>query len=341
MPRLLKLGTSLLGLSAAASASPHGLAKRDECETLRQVKAWTNFTSTEKSAYIDAALCLTTAEPTIGLGDSATVWQEMQYAHIGQVTWIHNVGQFLPWHRYFVTVHANFLRDLCGYEGPLAYWDESADAQLTDLTDAEIFQADAFGGDGVGSSKCIEDGPFVDTVLHPVNTTGSGGNSSATNGNTCIWRSLSLNSLDRSSYVNVETCLEKDTWEGAWNCIEGSPHGGGHGGVGGVMLNVANSPGDPLFFLHHSFIDLLWWRWQSADLDTRLTEISGINSQSQSSCDRQGLPCAGPEILDYDGDDGNQTTLNHVLWMMDLSPNVTVADVMNTNSSSVCLEYIW
>lgn len=49
------------------------------------------FTTDEKSAYLDAALCLTTAAPTIGLGDSVTLWQEMQYAHIGQVTWIHNV----------------------------------------------------------------------------------------------------------------------------------------------------------------------------------------------------------------------------------------------------------
>ncbi|KAK6220675.1 hypothetical protein LQW54_001866 [Pestalotiopsis sp. IQ-011] len=139
-------------------------------------------------------------------------------------------------------------------------------------------------------------------------------------------------------HVNVETCLEKDKWDGAWNCIEGSPHGGSHGG--GVMLNVANSPGDPLFFLHHAFIDLLWWRWQSADLDARLAEVGGVKAQSQLSCDRQGLRCAGASILDYDGDDGNQTTLNHVLWMMDLSPNVTVADVMNINSTSVCLEYI-
>lgn len=34
-------------------------------------------------------------------------------------------------------------------------------------------------------------------------------------------------------------------------------------------------------------------------------------------------------ILDYDGDDGNVTTLNHVLWMLDIMPNVTVADVMD------------
>jgi hypothetical protein len=53
------------------------------------------FTTDEKSAYLDAALCLTTAAPTIGLGDSATLWQEMQYAHIGQVTWIHNVVRCL------------------------------------------------------------------------------------------------------------------------------------------------------------------------------------------------------------------------------------------------------
>ncbi|KAI4593323.1 hypothetical protein KJ359_009854 [Pestalotiopsis sp. 9143b] len=339
MSGLLKLGASLLTLSSLSAATPHSLERRDECDVLRTVKSWSSFTADEKLAYQEAAVCLTTVAPKLGIGNSTTLWQEMQYVHMSQVTWIHNVGAFLPWHRYYVAVNGNFLRDECGYDGPLAYWDESADQELSNLADADVFQTTGFGGDGVGTSQCIE-GPFEDVVLHPTaSSQGPGGGAAA--GSTCIYRSLSVDRLSGSSYNNVETCLSKDTWEGAWSCIEATPHGAGHSAIGGLEFNVANSPGDPLFFLHHAFIDLLWWRWQAADLSTRLNTISGVNAQSQSQCTRQNLPCAGPDILDYNGDNGNVTTLNHVLWMMDISPNVTVADVMNTNSTKVCLDYVW
>lgn len=108
------------------------------------------------------------------------------------------------------------------------------------------------------------------------------------------------------------------------------------------MTNVANSPGDPIFFLHHAFVDSLWWRWQARDLDTRLTAIGGNNCpNSTSQCSMGGETCPTAAVLDYDGDDGNTTTLNHVLWMMDLFPNVSVGGVMDINSPTVCLEYLW
>ncbi len=43
------------------------------------------------------------------------------------------------------------------------------------------------------------------------------------------------------------------------------------------MVNTQLSPGDPIFYLHHSWLDRLWWLWQSKDLSTRLTEIGGVN----------------------------------------------------------------
>lgn len=61
---------------------------------------------------------------------------------------MHSNEYFLPWHRYYVTVHAHMLRDECGYTGSILYWDEPADATLTHLNESVMFQPDAFGGDG-------------------------------------------------------------------------------------------------------------------------------------------------------------------------------------------------
>lgn len=44
------------------------------------------------------------------------------------------------------------------------------------------------------------------------------------------------------------------------------------------MGNTLLSPGDPLFFLHHGFIDREWHKWQVADpTGKRLREIGGPN----------------------------------------------------------------
>lgn len=60
-----------------------------------------SFTADEKLAYQEAAVCLTTVAPKLGIGNSTTLWQEMQYVHMSQVTWIHNVvrrteSEFIP-----------------------------------------------------------------------------------------------------------------------------------------------------------------------------------------------------------------------------------------------------
>lgn len=160
-------------------------------------------------------------------------------------------------------------------------------------------------------------------------------------GNTCIFRQLSRDILQYSNSTNVDTCLAAATFVDVWQCIENGPHVGGHGGAGGLMGNPAYSTGDPLFFMHHAFIDRIWARWQAQDPDTRLTEIGGnVVPTDNSNCTQWGETCATPAVLDYDGDDGETTTLNHVLWMMDIYPNVTAADVMDAKGSIVCLDYL-
>lgn len=106
------------------------------------------------------------------------------------------------------------------------------------------------------------------------------------------------------------------------------------------MLDVVSSPGDPLFYLHHTNLDRLWWQWQSVNLTARLNDISGSPVASDEFITQMGLGYPGPELLDYDGDDGNVTTMNHNLWTSGLLPNITIADVMELHSDFNCAEYV-
>lgn len=144
------------------------------------------------------------------------------------------------------------------------------------------------------------------------------------------------------------------------------------------MLDVQLSPGDPIFWLHHAYLDKLWWDWQSKDLEARIAVISGPNTQTFRGFNQTGRPPFSPPegdnssfpfdpacsrgppslppggfngtfgmpmkpdaaIIDYFGDGGNVTTMNHVLFSSGILPNVTIGDVMDIRSGFVCAEYL-
>ncbi|KAI0412429.1 Di-copper centre-containing protein [Xylaria grammica] len=319
-------------------ASPY---PRQACAVKSQRKAWESLTDAEKKAYIDADLCLMKAPPIAGVPGAQNVWDELQYTHAAQADYIHNVGAFLPFHRYYVTLHQTLLSTVCGYTGPLPYWNEPLNVGALD--EASIFDTVVgFGGDGTGSSRCITDGPFVNTTLRI--------QEDLSTSEYCISRGLNDRSFNSAVQTNVDRCLNMATFTDAWNCIEASPHSAGHGGVNGVMVNVKLSPGDPVFYLHHGYIDKLWWDWEALKLPARLTEgtlsslsllvsskanfarIIGGNNTARGKND--------PAFVNYFGDNGSITTLNHVLSSHDLVPNATIADVMDIGGDYVCAEFV-
>lgn len=95
----------------------------------------------------------------------------------------------------------------------------------------------------------------------------------------------------------------------------------------------------PLFFLHYAWLDKIWWEWQSQN-SSRLTEIGGDNVPPDSYYDFTGLDYPSAAILDYDGDSGNTTTLNHNLWMAGITDNFTIGDVMDLDNNLNCAEYV-
>jgi len=139
------------------------------------------------------------------------------------------------------------------------------------------------------------------------------------------------------------------------------------------MVDPATSPGDPIFYLHHTWVDKYWWDWQKKDKSTRTGPqgIGGTNRQPVPegyTGDPDFPPFVLPIIPQPDhlplyfppveqlpppeslerplvaqvpkGDPGNETTLNHVLEMYGIIPDATVKEVMDIGNNLLCVEYI-
>ncbi len=109
---------------------------------------------------------------------------------------------------------------------PTRYWHEQLDAG-TFRSSVVLDATYGFGGDGSGTNRCITTGPFANYT----NSLGPGYQIT----NHCIDRRINDVMSTGSSQANVDACLAKTDFASAWPCIEGQPHGGGHGGVGGQV----------------------------------------------------------------------------------------------------------
>ena len=124
---------------------------------------------------------------------------------------------------------------------------------------------------------CVADGPFTPPAFHiNVNQTAP----------SCLKRDFVPSVMNWfAEPPNVEYVLEQPDYTAFAFALEGVPnfsqpniHGSGHFGVGGAlgtMGNQYNSPGDPIFYLHHGNLDHELWQWQQKDLKTRLKQVGG------------------------------------------------------------------
>ncbi|MBE3042204.1 tyrosinase family protein, partial [Candidatus Bathyarchaeota archaeon] len=126
------------------------------------------------------------------------------------------------------------------------------------------------------------------------------------------------------------------------------------------------SPGDPIFYLHHTWLDKIFWDWQSEDLPARLEDIGLRNALTVLDPTH---PPPQPPILEGDplmfpilveeypspevlrpqpdtppqvpaGDPADVTTLDHIIDMFGIIPNATIADVMDIAGGLLCYEYV-
>lgn len=68
--------------------------------------------------------------------------------------------------------------------------------------------------------------------------------------------------------------------------------------------------------------------------------MSGRNIPTDEALEENEWVSPSNAVIEHDGDPANVTTMNHVLSLVDLLPNVTVGDVMDLRGDVICAEYI-
>jgi len=360
-----------------------------------QRKAWQALTKREKLAYLDATKCLMKLPATYGFPGTRTRFDELQAVHIMQAEWTHEVGAFLPFHRFLMHTHEKLMRDECGYKGAQPYWYEQIDAGRVNES-ALLDPVYGFGGAGTGPNNCIEDGPFKDYI----NPLGPGHEIA----DHCISRNFNVEASWWMAQSFIDYCRKYETFADFWWCAHGASHLGGHGAIGGTLRNAISSPGDPLFYLHHTFLDKVWSDWQLLSPSTRIfgkdamggtnrpNPCNNVDPKTFISAPRDpasplpyppwpkgtwviepipgkpgfrthpGLPEGfGPargcvngtdtwgaqDPYPWPGGEGElgdggkrETTMGHILSMLGMVENVTIADVMDTKGGYLCYEYV-
>lgn len=174
------------------------------------------------------------------------------------------------------------------------------------------------GGTGGG---CVTDGPFVPSKFQLSFPSGE---------TDCLKRDF-LPSLMNvwADQKLVDGVLEQPDYTSFARNIEMVPsfsvpniHGSGHFGIGGVLGtagNAANSPGEPLFYLHHGNLDHIFWLWQQRDLETRLNQVGGPITPR-----------------DYGG---QNVTLDFKVNMGKLAGDATLKELLNTQGGKLCYTY--
>ena len=208
------------------------------CDVTRQRKEYRDFTNLERQIFRRALAEL------INSGD----WQLLVEFHRIYTEDAHNGCFFLPWHRLYIFMVESMLRR---YEPTvtLPYWDWTRDSN--DPAMSSVWRRRWMGSATIPTNSLSSLGIQRDF------TSGVSG---------------SLNGFP--SWSMIEQSVNHDFWPIFAQELE-RLHSLVHINIGGQMLNLALAPLDPVFYLHHTFVDYLWYTRQTSR--NNVWEFSGLH----------------------------------------------------------------
>ncbi|KAI0810113.1 hypothetical protein GGR55DRAFT_152818 [Xylaria sp. FL0064] len=281
---------------------------------------WDDYSASDKQAYVNAINCLVHKPASGKFAYSKNRYEDFVRLHQSYAPNIHSrstsqqTHKFLLWHRYFVWAFEQVLRDECGFNRAMPWWDEKKWAGR--FAQSTLFTPSYFGslpGPTNGRGTCVYDGAFsgIQSNLGPGQTV---------NNPHCVQRAVNEGVTAQTGVDSYNTCLARTSYPDFHSCVEFTFHAQGHNGVGATMADAIASPGDPAFFMHHLYIDYVFRKWQLGDVSRRST-ISG---------------CAT-------NDGCTPLTLDTIIYMGGICgskcPDLPVRDVLRTLQGHFCYRY--
>ncbi|KAI0204364.1 hypothetical protein F4808DRAFT_339801 [Astrocystis sublimbata] len=281
---------------------------------------WDDYSASDKQAFVNAIQCLTRRPASGKFSFSKNRYEDFVRLHQSYAPNIHSrstsqqTHKFLLWHRYYVWAFEQVLRDECGFNRAMPWWDEKKWAGR--FSQATIFTPQYFGtlpGPTNGRGTCINNGAFsgLQSNLGPGQTV---------NNPHCVQRAVNEGVTSQTGVNSYNICLQRNSYPDFHSCVEFTFHAQGHNGVGATMADAIASPGDPVFFMHHLYVDYVFRKWQLGNISRRTT-ISGC-------ADNNGCP---------------PLTLDTVIYMGGICgskcPNLPVRQLLRTLQGRFCYKY--
>jgi hypothetical protein len=251
---LLTAVLAALGASSACAASSVTPPPLGQCASgappRQEVRA---LTDDQWSHYI-AAIKQLQARST---PEAAAAYDRLAFLHHQYTNVVHNAAAFLPWHRLFLRTFEYELQQI-DPSVAVPFWDWTQESQR--LAAAPFWTGARLGGDG-GRDGVVRTGRFAGWVPRY----GRGGlRSSGPHGLLRDWR-VPRNLGAGYAAPRIDAQLRRaTTYDQFRQAIEGGSHNLVHALIGGDMNDTSFSPDDPVFWMHHAFIDELWARWQAS-----------------------------------------------------------------------------
>ncbi|KAL8831722.1 MAG: hypothetical protein Q9191_000693 [Dirinaria sp. TL-2023a] len=199
-----------------------------------------------------------------------------------------------------------------------SYWNWALDWE--DITKAPVWDSDlGFGGNGDASlgrpiveGHCIVDGPFAMLDIPYLDETWTPH---------CLSRGFesgeSLVSLSQMIRPQaLETLFRQSDYEKFNLGLENGAHIAVPRSIRGDSA-LFTAPSDPVFFLHHTQLDRLWWTWQRSDPQARMMQYRGLAAKNST----------------------ENAALDDIVPMGGLAPDIKVSDIIRTDTERLCYIY--
>lgn len=175
---------------------------------------------------------------------------------------IHELRYFLPWHRWFILQYENLLQEIdCRVTVP--YWDWSLVGAKPLSSDVWNPGPHGLGGNGSGTPSCVRTGPFRTGAWSVISSAGGSCLTRRFQGrapDAMAVKALIMENAAVSKFIDFEFLLRFE-FHDLVHCL-----------INGIMCTI-DSASAPEFFLHHGFVDKIWWTWQKQSNAHKFTQF--------------------------------------------------------------------